>query len=127
MPAFAGMTPRLPLDAREIRDGARRVADLVEQLEAVLAQFLLVGAVGDVDGDLVEEGIDVRAKLGHGAHAGLEVLARDRGGSVFLRYVDRTRQRLFLLLAVKRGIGPPDIFAPVLLLLDADDVGRALV
>ena len=40
---------------------------------------------------------------------------------------NRLRQRLFLRLLVKLRIGRTDIFATVLLLLDADDVGRALV
>src|SRR5215831_6300000 len=104
MPAFAGMTPRLPLDARKIGDRARGVADFIEQLEAVLAQLLLVGTVGDVDGDLVEEGIDVRAKLGHGAHGGLEVLARDGLRGLHARLFDRLRERLLLLLDVEPRI-----------------------
>ena len=41
--------------------------------------------------------------------------------------IDRLRQRFFLGLLVKLRIGRAGIFAHVLLLLDADDVGRALV
>ena len=41
--------------------------------------------------------------------------------------IDRLRQRLFLGLLVELRIGRAGIFALVLLLLDADDVGRALV
>ena len=44
----------LSLDLREIRHRAGRLADFVEQLEPVLAHGLVV----DIDGDLVEEGID---------------------------------------------------------------------
>src|SRR5262245_65350527 len=103
-PAFAGMTPRLPLDARKIGNGARGVADFIEQLEAVLAQLLLVGTVGDVDGDLVEEGIDVRARLGHGAHGGFAVLARNGLRGWQPRLFDRLRERFLLLLDVERRV-----------------------
>src|SRR4029453_620915 len=41
--------------------------------------------------------------------------------------IDRARQRPFLLLAIERRIGLPDILARGLLPLDADDVGPALV
>ena len=41
--------------------------------------------------------------------------------------VDRARQRPFLVLAVVLRIGRADILPRVLLLLDADDVGGALV
>ena len=44
-----------------------------------------------------------------------------------LRDLDRLRQRLFLGLRVKAGIRRAGILAIVLFLLDADDVGRALV
>ena len=50
--------------------------------------------------------------------------ARSRSG---LGDVDRLRQRLFLVLPIELRIGRADIFACVLLLLDADDVGRTLV
>src|SRR5262249_46842178 len=65
--------------------------------------------------------------LRHGGHGGLEVLARHRSGRFRLGDIDRARQRAFLALAIKRGIGPPDIVALIALLLDADDIGGAFV
>ena len=41
--------------------------------------------------------------------------------------IDRLRQRFFLSLLIELWIGRAGVFALVLLLLDADDVGRALV
>ena len=73
------------------------------------------------------EGIDVRAQLRHGAHGGLEVLARDSRARLRPGGIDHPRQRPFFVLAIERGIGAPGIFARVALLLDADDAGRALV
>ena len=40
--------------------------------------------------------------------------------------LDRLRQRLLLVLLIKLRIGRAGIFALILLLFDADDVGRAL-
>ena len=118
---------QLALDAREIRHRAGGVADFVEQPQPVLAQLGLVGALRDVDRHLVEERIHLRAQLRHRAHGGGEVLARDGGGGLLLGGVDGLGERPFLVLAIERRIGPPDIVARVLLLLDADDVGGALV
>ena len=52
---------------------------------------------------------------------------RDRGRRLLLGGVDRLGKRPFLVLAIEGRIGLADILARVLLLLDADDVGRALV
>src|SRR6476646_8093764 len=48
------------LDFRKIRHRPGRVANLVQQPEAVLAQRPVL----DIDGDLVEERVDARAELG---------------------------------------------------------------
>src|SRR5262245_20022476 len=127
MPAFAGMTPRLPLDARKIGNRARGLADFVEQLEAILAQFLLVGAIRDIDRDLVEEGIDMRTKHGHGAHGGFVVFARDGIRGLHHRLFDRLRERLLLLLDVERRVWWLKIMLAVFLLLDANNICRAPV
>src|SRR5919197_6369554 len=111
------------LDAREIGDRARCLADFVEQLEPVLTQLLVL----NIDRDLVEESIDVRAKLRHRPHGGFEVLARDGGGGFRLGSFDHARQRPLLALTIEGRIRPTDVFAGVALLLDADDIGRALV
>src|SRR5215831_3899502 len=116
-----------PLDAREIRDRFGGHPDLIEQLETILAQFLLFGAVGNIDGHLLEESVDVRTELRHRTHRGLVVLSLDGGGCFRPDGVNRPCQRLFLLLAIAPLIGSIDISMPVLLLLDADDIGRALV
>ena len=65
-------------------------------------------------------------QLRHRGHGGGEVFLGDGGGGFRLGGVDRLRQRPFLVLAVERGVGLADIFAGVLLLLDAQDVGGAL-
>src|SRR5262245_46362865 len=127
MPAFAGMTPRLPLDARKIGNRARGLADFVEQLEAILAQFLLVGAIRDIDRDLVEEVIDMRTKLGHGAHGGFVVFARDGIRGFHPRLFNRVSERLFLLLDIERRLWCLEILLAVLLLLDADNIYRTFV
>ena len=52
---------------------------------------------------------------------------RDRGARLRpWRRRSRLRQRPFLVLAIERRVGLADILARVLLLLDAEDVGRAL-
>src|SRR5215831_12312165 len=116
-----------PLDAQEIRDRFGGHPDLIEQLETILAQFLLLGTVGNVDGHLLEESVDVRTELRHRTHRGFVVLSLDGSGCFLPDGVDRPCQRLFLLLAIARLIRSIDISTPVLLLLDADDIGRALV
>src|SRR6266511_2202249 len=113
MPAFAGMTLRL----------TPRCADFIEQLEPVLAQLLVL----DIDRDFIEESIDVRAKLRHRKHGGFEVLACDSGGGFRLGSFDRARQGTLLALAIEGRIRPTDVLAGVALLLDADDIGGALV
>ena len=69
----------------------------------------------------------MRAQLRHGAHGGGEILLGDGGGGLLLGGVDRLGERPFLVLAIERRVGLADIFARVLLLLDAEDVGGALV
>ena len=66
-------------------------------------------------------------KLRHGAHGGFEIFLLDRARRLGLGGIDRLRQRLFLGQLVKAWIGRAGIFATVLLLLDADDVGRTFV
>ena len=48
--------------------------------------------LGDVDRDLVEEGIDVRPELGHRAHRRGEILLGHGRGGIRLRRVDRLRR-----------------------------------
>src|SRR6185295_1335920 len=120
-------TSALPLDMREIRDRSSGRADAVEQLEAVLAQLFLVGAVGDIDRHLVEEGIDMRAKPSHGAHGGFEVLARNRSARLIPRDIDGLGERPLFVLAVKCRIRLLGIGTSVFFLLDAKDVGGTLV
>src|SRR5215208_7791810 len=62
------------LDPGKFRHCARCLADLVEELQAVLASIRHI----DVDGDLGEERVDIGAQRGDGLHGGGEVLARDR-------------------------------------------------
>ena len=69
----------------------------------------------------------MRPQLRHGAHGGVEIFLLDRTRRLGLGGIDRTRQRLFLGLLVEAWIGRAGIFAAVLLFLDADDVGRALI
>ena len=113
----------LPLDPGKIRHRPRRLADFVEQLEPVLAP---VGG-GHVHRHLFEERIDIGAQLGDRRHRAFEVLARNRLGGLFLHGVDRGRKLTLLWLKIEMRVGPAVIRAPVLLLLDAQDVGRALV
>src|SRR5215831_4975666 len=116
-----------PLDAREIRDRFGGHPDLIEQLETILAQFLLLGTLSNVDGHLLEESVDVRTELRHRTHRGFVVLSLDGSGCFRPDGVNRPCQRLFLLLAVEGRIRPPDIVARIPLFLDADDIGRTLV
>ena len=69
----------------------------------------------------------MRPQPRHGAHGGLEVLRGDGARGLGLGDIDRLRQRLFLGQRVQLRIGRAGIFAIVPFLLDADDVGRALV
>src|SRR5205085_6902889 len=115
-------TRRLPLDLGKIRDRARRLADLVEQLQPVLA---VVGD-GDVDRHMLEERIDERAQCRNCMHRALEVLARDCGRGLGLHRRDAHRQLALLLLQVEVRIGLAVIGLAVLLLLDAQDVSGAL-
>ena len=69
----------------------------------------------------------MRPQLRHGAHGGSEILLADGRSGFLSGDVDGFRQRLLLRLLVELGIGRAGIFALVLLLLDAEDVGRALV
>ncbi len=116
------MTRRLPLDLGKIRYRARGGANFVEKLQPVLAQRLVI----DIDGDLVEEGIDMRAKLRHRAHGGLESFRGDGALGFGFRNVNRLRQCLLLRLLIEPGMGRAGIFPLILFLFNADDVGRAL-
>src|SRR5262249_51779754 len=69
----------------------------------------------------------MRAQLRPRAPGALEALRHNRLAGFGLGGVDRPRQCPFLVLAVELRVGLADIVARVLLLLDADDVGRALV
>src|SRR5262245_44699182 len=57
------------LDFREIGDFERQRADLCEQHKAVFTKFGVIR----VDGDLIEEDIDRRAKLGQRRHRLFEI------------------------------------------------------
>ena len=84
-------------DLGKVRDRAGGGADFVEELQPVLAQRLVV----DIDRDLVEEGIDVRAQLCHGAHGGGEIFLRHSARRLGLGGVDRLRPVLFPRLDCK--------------------------
>src|SRR6266542_3912202 len=115
------------LDAREPPEtpqrDPRRLADLVEEFQAVLAQFLIL----DIDRDLVEEGIDRGPELRHGGHCCGEILARHGSRRALLGGFDGRSERPFFGLTVELRIRRPDVLPPVPLLLDANDVGGALV
>src|SRR5262245_66121762 len=66
-------------------------------------------------------------QLRHCPHGGSEVLSLHCPCCVLLGGVNRLGKRPFLILAIERRIGPTNIFASVLLLLDTDDVDRTLV
>src|SRR5262249_251736 len=55
------------------------------------------------------------------------VLALDGGGCFRPDGINSACQRLFLLLSIPRLIRSIDVFTPVLLLLDTNDIGRTLV
>src|SRR5262249_28576201 len=110
-------------DLGKIRDFPRRLADLVEQLEAILAPVRHL----DVDGDLVEERVDLRAQRRDGMHRGPEVLTRDRLGRGLPGDVDAGGELALLALEIEMRVGRAGVAHAVLLLLDANDVGRALV
>ena len=59
-------------------------------------------------------------------HGGLEIFLRDGGGRFGFGGVDGLRQRLFLGLSVKLWLRRAGVVVTVLLLLDAQDIGRAL-
>ena len=63
---------------REVGDGLRRFADVVEEAEAVGAR----GRVVRVDAHVLEERIDRRAELCQRGHGAGEILARDGGGRI---------------------------------------------
>ena len=60
-------------------------------------------------------------------HSGREVFLRDGPPRLALRCIDGGRQRLFLGKLIALRVGRAGILAIVLLLLDADDVGGALI
>src|SRR3954464_13237869 len=94
-------TSALSFDMREIRDRIRGLADAVEQLEAILAQLLLVGAVGDIHRHLVEEGIAVRTKLGQAARGCFKTLAPNGNARLIPRDTDGLGERPLFVLAIK--------------------------
>src|SRR4029079_17877949 len=109
----------LAFDLREISNGTSGLANFIEQLEAILAQGLVV----NVDRHLVEEGIDARAYFGDGTHGGSEILLAHGSSGFFLRNTNGLGKRLLfgqLITLAVRGIG---IFPLVLLLLDPDAFG----
>ena len=105
-----------PLDLGEIRYRGGGLADLIEKLEPIFAQ----GFVVDVDSDLVEEGIDRRPQLGHGAHGGNEILFFDRAPRFGPGHLNRVGQRFLFRLAVKLCSRSAGIVPVVLLLFDAE-------
>ena len=99
---FGGAGPPIPesvLDPGEIRHRAGRGADLVQELQAVLAHFGVVV----IDLDLVEERIDRRAKFGHFAHGSGEVLAADGGAGGSSHLIDGLCEGLFLIERIQRA------------------------
>src|SRR6476469_790252 len=117
-----GWGSRLSFDLGEVGDGKRRGADAVQEPQAILAQAWIVG----VDGDVVEEGVDWRAELCYGGHCSLEIFFRDRSGSHAFDFIHGLSQRLFLSLFEQLGVRRLIVALIVLLLLDAQNVDRAL-
>ena len=116
----------LPLDAGEIRHRAGRLADAVEEPQAVGPKR----GVFRVDRHLVEEGVHGLAQAGQRAHRALEILRLDGSGGLALGPVEHHGERLFLDLALvvyDLEIGRLVVSATVLLLLDAQDVSRAAI
>ena len=109
-------------DFGEVGDVEGGGADLRQQMQAVFAQR---GGVG-VDDHLVEKGIDRRAQLGQRPHRAGEVFHVERGDGVGLHLVDGGGEGLLLLRLQQRGVDVADVAYLVLLLLDGEDVLRAL-
>src|SRR5262249_5735340 len=107
------------LDLGEIGDRARRLADLIEELEPVFAQALVV----DIDGYLGEEGVNAGPQFGHGAHGGGKFFFRQGGGCVRLGGLDRLGELFFFGLLIKLRRRRAGIVGFVFLLFDANDMG----
>src|ERR1700688_653148 len=113
----------LALDLREIGHPAESRANPREQLEAVLPERL----VAAIDRDLVEEGVDRRPEACQGCHGGGEVLAPERDADLAARTDEPLEERLLGRLAEQRLGNAAVVARLVLRLLDAHDVGGALV
>src|SRR5215470_1126647 len=113
----------LAFDLGKLRNGTRGRTDLIEQLEAISTQIF----IADIDGDLVEKGINGRTQLGDAPHGGAEVLLANRGRCLALGCVDCDGKALFFRLLIKCCIGRRSIALPVFFFLDANDVCCPLV
>src|SRR5688500_3842817 len=107
---------------REIRDRARGSTNLIEQLEAVLTDLRVVV----VDFHLVEESINGGPQFRYRGHRGGKVFVRDSSARLTFHMVDGRGKSLLFFEFVERGIRRAVEAAFVLLLLDGEDVGRAL-
>src|SRR6476620_10139646 len=107
---------------REISNRARGSTNLIEQLEAVLTDLSVVV----VDFHLLEKGIDRGPQFRHRGHSGGKVFVRNSGARLTFHIVDGHGERLLFFELVERGIRRAVEAALVLLLLDGQNIGRAL-
>ena len=123
-PAMTAAGRALPRDFREIGDGVHRLAQFVQESQAVQPQLGVVG----VDRHVEEESVDRRAQGRERPHRALEILARRplarrrarRGEGVGEVLFGRQREEGRIMRA-------GESFRAVLFLLGAQDVGGAAI
>ena len=115
------MTNLTAFDLREISHGPGRFSYLVQQPEPVGPQFPIL----DIDRDLVEERVHMRAELRHGGHGGGEILLCDGGICLGFGNGDGAGQFLFFGLCEQACVRRTGVGGVILLLLDAEDIRRA--
>ena len=89
-------------------------------------RFSRSAAIVGVDRHLVEESVDRRAQLGQRPHGAGEVFDVERGDGVGLHLIDGGGERLLFLRLQQRRVDVAGVAYLVLLLLDGEDVLRAL-
>src|SRR5882757_950043 len=106
------MTNLTALDLGEISHGPRRFSYLVQQPEPVGPQFPIL----DIDRDLVEERVYMRAELRHSGHGGGEILLCDGGVGLGFGNADGASECLFLGLGEQACVRRTGVGGVVLLL-----------
>ena len=107
------------------KSATARVASLISF--SSLSRFARSALSSTLTVTLSKNASTMRPQLRHRGHGGGEVLAPTARPASTLAASMAWASSLFLSLLVELGIGRAGVFALVLLLLDADDVGRALV